>query len=425
MRDFEALYFIRVFFRILLAFTVVVALCLVFLEINDSVPFQNGEILAENPQLDVKAPFEAIPKSVFVKEGQNVKVGDTLMILYNEQMERDYKGTEQLAQSLRKTIVTIEELIRSTDNRMRNLIKERQLNEIAYRDKKEKLKNEMKSVTQKVDLNKKQLVAVALEKLRMDSILFKQQVISKLEMTNSFDNFSKYQSSMVESELAHKQMQTGASTLDNDFLRLQNSLDLKVIEIQERLKELEQQKTINSRELENAIRNHNFMSEQVQKEFVIARSDGVVQNLFNVKFSQNFVSKDQLLLSIVHQKDKFYARVAVPQRDMRYVKAGQPAHLKVEAFNFYSHGILFGRVAFVPESKPKEDFFVNVELPDETPFQLKAGYSLRGEIIIERLKLYQFILRKLFRKLEDSTSPPATPTVPASPSLPNPSVTPE
>ncbi len=405
MREFDELFFIRVFFRILVVFTGIAVLFFLFFEINDSVVFQNGEILAENPQLDVKAPFEAIPESIFVKEGENVKAGDTLMILLNEQLRRDFKGTETLVRSLRATDSTVNGLIRNAHDRILNLKKERELTNRTYKDRKEQFANQLKSVKQKVELNKDQLYSVALEKLMMDSTLYKQQVISKLEMTNSYDNFSRYKGSLLESELTHKQAQSGASSLENDFLWSQNALDLRVIDIQQRMKELNQQKSQTSKDLENMIRSLNYMREQIKKQFIIAQMDGQVQNLFNVKFSQNFVAKDQLLLSVVPSQDKFYARVMVPQRDMRYVKIGQQAHLKVEAYNFFTKGILVGRVAYVPESKPKEDFFVNVELPGKTPFDLKTGYTLRGEIIIERMKLYRFIAKKLFRKLETQAAP--------------------
>src|SRR6185436_5659152 len=99
MREFNEISFIRFFFRILLGFFGLVILSLVFLEINDSVVFQNGEIMAETPQADLKAPFEAIPDSVFVSEGQQVKAGDTLISLINEQLRRDYQGTENIVRA--------------------------------------------------------------------------------------------------------------------------------------------------------------------------------------------------------------------------------------------------------------------------------------------------------------------------------------
>ena len=61
-------------------------------------------------------------------------------------------------------------------------------------------------------------------------------------------------------------------------------------------------------------------------------------------------------------------------------------------------------MSYVPERKPKEDFFVIIDLSTSTRFKLKAGYSLRGEIIVEQLKIYQFISKKLLRKWEDTES---------------------
>jgi hypothetical protein len=34
--------------------------------------------------------------------------------------------------------------------------------------------------------------------------------------------------------------------------------------------------------------------------------------------------------------------------------------------------------------------------------KLKAGYVLKGEIIIEKMLLYEFIIKKLFNKIDDS-----------------------
>jgi len=106
-----------------------------------------------------------------------------------------------------------------------------------------------------------------------------------------------------------------------------------------------------------------------------------------------------LLLSLVPRKDKYYARVLIPQRDISYLKKGQEAHLKIDAFNFQDRGIVRGQVSYIPDRKPKEDFFITIELTQDTPLELKAGYTLKGEIIIERLKLFQFMRKKLFGKL--------------------------
>ena len=33
---------------------------------------------------------------------------------------------------------------------------------------------------------------------------------------------------------------------------------------------------------------------------------------------------------------------------------------------------------------------------------LKAGYKLKGEVIIERMQLFQYIIKKLFNKIDNS-----------------------
>ncbi|GHU79119.1 hypothetical protein FACS1894145_2570 [Bacteroidia bacterium] len=37
--------------------------------------------------------------------------------------------------------------------------------------------------------------------------------------------------------------------------------------------------------------------------------------------------------------------------------------------------------------------------------RLKAGYTFKGEIIIDEMKLYQYIIKKLFNKTDNSINP--------------------
>jgi len=78
----------------------------------------------------------------------------------------------------------------------------------------------------------------------------------------------------------------------------------------------------------------------MKKQFVTAQIDGEILNLYNLKFTQNFINKGDILLSIVPKHDKFYAKVTIPQRDMRFIKPGQEAHLKIDAYYFFEKGIL-------------------------------------------------------------------------------------
>ena len=400
MPNFNEVYFIKMLFRILVAFVAMILICVATFNINDSVPFTTGEIIAEVPQIDYKAPFEGIPYKIFVEEGKSVKKGDTLMVLVNEQLRKDFQDAQSSYPSLLKIDTTIAELIQSTYSKIENLHREKQLSSRVHASQKIRVVNELKSASQKTSVNTDKLLVVALSKLSMDSVLYAQKVISKLDITNSFDNYLNYKNSLVESELAQNQIQSNSNNLDNEYLKTQNTEELRLIELNERIKELEKERSASRKELRAAMENLSFLGGEIRKQFIISGLEGEVMNVYNQKFTQNFVNKGDLLLSVVPKRDKYYAKVVIPQRDIRYVKVGQATHLKVDAFNFFEKGILQGEVSYVPERKPKEDFFVIIDLAPSPRFQLKAGYSLTGEIIVEKLKIYQFISKKLFRKLE-------------------------
>jgi len=404
MHNFSEIFFIKMLFRILVGFLVLIAICVVTFNINDSVPFTAGEIIAEVPQIDYKAPFEGIPSKILVEEGKAVKKGDTLMVLVNEQLRKDYQDAQSSFPSLQKIDTTIADLILSTIKKIDNLKREKQLNTQSHASQKLKLVSELKSASEKTSVNTQKLLVVALSRLQMDSVLYAQKVISKLDLANSFDNYLNYKNSLVEAELSQHQIQSSSNNLDNDYLKSQNTEELRLIELNERIKELEKERSTSRKELKAATENLSFLGGEIRKQFIISELDGEVMNVYNQKFTQNFVNKGDLLLSVVPKRDKYYAKVVIPQRDIRYVKVGQATHLKVDAFNFFEKGILQGEVSYVPERKPKEDFFVIIDLAPSPRFQLKAGYSLKGEIIVERLKIYQFISKKLFRKLENTDS---------------------
>ncbi|HTH54648.1 MAG TPA: biotin/lipoyl-binding protein, partial [Cyclobacteriaceae bacterium] len=185
MFETNEIYFIRIFFRILLSFFVVIAVSVFVFRINDSVIFQNGEILSENPQLDYKATFEAISDKVYVKEGQTVKAGDTLMVLHSEQLRKDYTDAQVSVVSLQQTAKSISALESNTYDKIRNLQHEKDLNIRTHGSQKEKLRVELKSASDKAALASEQMSNVGLTKLRIDSTLYRQNVISKLDITNS------------------------------------------------------------------------------------------------------------------------------------------------------------------------------------------------------------------------------------------------
>src|SRR5437762_3537327 len=161
MSTYNEIFFIKFFFRLLVAFFILIATCAITFDINDSVPFTVGEIIAENPQIDYKAPFEGIPRKVLVDEGKSVKAGDTLIILINEQINKDYKDIKSTYPSLKKIDTTIAQLIKSAYEKIDNLKRERQLNAQVQASQKVKTLEDLKAATQTAEVSAEKLLLVA------------------------------------------------------------------------------------------------------------------------------------------------------------------------------------------------------------------------------------------------------------------------
>jgi hypothetical protein len=89
---------------------------------------------------------------------------------------------------------------------------------------------------------------------------------------------------------------------------------------------------------------------------------------------------------------------------LAYVKKGQDINLKLDAYNYYRYGAVKGKITYVSPSDVNQTFYCLARIDSYNPnIDLKAGYKLKGEIIVEKMVLYQYIMKKLFDKI-DSTS---------------------
>jgi hypothetical protein len=112
------------------------------------------------------------------------------------------------------------------------------------------------------------------------------------------------------------------------------------------------------------------------------------------------ISRGDLLISVAPQTVSYYAKVIVPEKDMPYVKAGLDARLKLDAYHRLEFGTINGKVMYIAERKENEKFYALVKLPKIKGYQLKSGYTIHGDIVVRRLPLYKFFIKKLFKRFD-------------------------
>ena len=98
------------------------------------------------------------------------------------------------------------------------------------------------------------------------------------------------------------------------------------------------------------------------------------------------------------------------EEEIKNVEVGQTVHLKFDAYNHYQYGIIKERVSYIDkyiedDSKSKNfnkrQFYILVDIPtvEAEKLNIQNGLQVSGEVIIKKIKLYQYITNTLFTKL--------------------------
>jgi multidrug efflux pump subunit AcrA (membrane-fusion protein) len=400
--NFKEIRFISIFNKILISFLGISLILLIVLPINDSVKSSRGEIISENPQKDYISPYESILDTLLIKEGDFVKKGDTLLILSNNLLDKDYYSKNREYDNLIQNKKASENSINNISQRIKYLKQEINILFDKYKIDKTKNSKEFRSLQNEVYYLQEKL-NVSTSKLKMDSTLYKKGVVSRLDITNSYDNYLTYLNNSNSTKNRFEQIQINKSTIKNTFLKNKNYLNIQLINLEEELTKEQEKLSITINRLADSKNTIEYYNTELNKQYFITGIDGIITNIFNFKKSSNILKKNDLLISISPAKNKFYAKVIIPQRDLWQIEVGQIVNLKIDAYYYYKHGITKGKISYISERiNDDTEFYVLVNFDnDATLQQFRTGYSIKSEIVIERMRLWQFIFKKLFRKVGD------------------------
>ncbi|MNJ17583.1 Hemolysin secretion protein D, chromosomal [compost metagenome] len=144
------------------------------------------------------------------------------------------------------------------------------------------------------------------------------------------------------------------------------------------------------------------LRDKQRQQTLVAPVDGVVQQLA-VHTLGGAVQPAQQLLVIVPEGIELDAEVLVLNKDVGFVKAGQPVEVKVEAFPYTRYGTLRGTVAHVSRDAIKDEqqglvFPARIHLQrasiavDQAWVPLQAGMSITAEIRTGDRRVIDYLL---------------------------------
>ena len=398
----KSIRFIKILNRFLVAFLIITIILIFTIKMNDTVSFKEGQIFSDTPQLKINAPNEAKVIKVLVKEGEEIKKGDTLFLLENKKTKSDFEIINTDVTGMKHKINIIKKLIHNTQNRKNSLKQLLNIQSNIYQTDRKKVEQEITSLNSKINLSSQQ-TSILTDKFQTDSVLYAKGAISKYELIETKNKNLDDKKGQVDIKSSYEVKNYDFENLSNNYQKTNNDLLRNIIDVENQIHNYQQDII----ELETLIKdgksNLIYISDELGKLLIIAPINGTISTLFNARQNLEIVNKGDILTIIAPKKEAFYAKVILDEKDLAYIKKGQEINLKLDAYNYYRFGAVKGKITYVSASDVEKTFYCLATIQKYNPnINLKAGYKLKGEVIIEKMKLYQYIMKKLFNKIDSN-----------------------
>lgn len=394
-----ALRLIQVFCGLLVGFFVLAMGLLCLLHINETVDFREGEIYSRNPQSVIRTPADVRVVKVLAREGDAVRQGDTLFVLDNKRVQYDYATSRQEVGLIESKIQVAERTLAATRARRAALERMRTLQQERYATDRQQNERELRTLAATRQLADQQS-AMSRDQYRSDSVLYARKALSRLEATESKSRSLLKRKEAAEARAAYEERRGRQTTLLQNLQQQVATLDIDLNSLLQD-EQSRQRELLDLRSQLGSTRNSAVVLGDAASQLVVrAPVTGTVISLYNDRQKTELLERNQPLAVIAPRQEQFYAKVVLPERELPYVRLGQPVNLKINAYDYYKYGPVQGRVSFISSANVNDQFFTLVQLTGRPRFPLKAGYKLRGEIITSRYTLWRYAVKKLFDKID-------------------------
>jgi hemolysin D len=153
----------------------------------------------------------------------------------------------------------------------------------------------------------------------------------------------------------------------------------------------------------------------------VAPADAVVLDI--AKLSEGSVVKEaEQFFTLVPLSEDLEAEVQVDSLDIGYIKVGDPVHLKLDAFDFQTHGVLEGKVRTISQdafrregqnTQGAESYYLarvsfgKARLKKMTPdARLLPGMTLAGEVVVGKRSVMSYLVGPVTKAMNESIREP-------------------
>jgi hemolysin D len=396
----------------------------------DRVVVARGRIVTPTPNIVVQPLETAMIQSIDVRVGQLVKKGERLATLDSTFAEADQaelkshiEGLDNQTKRLQAELAGKKDPLgpnADADSKMEaELSTERQAN---YRAQMEKLNETIAGLHAALDTNRhdQQILGDRVKSLReienMQEKLVAQQFGARVHLLEARDKRLEVERDLQlaqnkEQELKRQLAASEAEKSAFDLSWRQKMLEDLLTTAHDRDTQAEQ--------LRKADRRHKLIT-------LVAPADAVVLDI--AKLSQGSVIREaETLFTLVQLDTQLESEVQIDSIDTGYVKIGDTARLKLDAFPYQRHGNLTGTIETISEDAFRRDnqgnpsllaqgtdafylsriTFGNSKLKNLPPqAKLLPGMTLTAEIVVGKRSVISYLLYPLSKAVDESISEP-------------------
>lgn len=363
---------------------------------------------------------------VYVKDGEFVKKGQILITLTAIGVEADRAKTESALRQAKLTEYRQDALLQAIESEQfpeqgkylpdeagngHDASHSMQLLQEQFRSWKTSRTQQLSVISQRIaerDVIQSQIIKLEGKKhiasIKLNDIrkLYSRNAISKHEFLDQKNQYAEISNELDAQRSKLKEVSSLMIQADEQYrLLLQNFR-------RDTLEQLSQTRE-NIKQLEHELEKNKERQQALQ---IKSPVDGIVQQL--AAFTEGgVVTTAQKLMVIVPEWDNLDAKVMISNKDIGFVRPGQPVVIKVEAFPYTRYGYLYGTVRTVSseaiEDKEKGLYFDGEIILNKSTLQIEgkdvkltSGMNVSAEIITGHRRVIDFILSPLQETLNES-----------------------
>lgn len=245
----------------------------------------------------------------------------------------------------------------------------------------------------KKELDDKQLT-IAQTKYNTDKQLFEQQVTSKIDFSNSEENYLQIQSRSVDVEIP---------IINND---------IQLSEYQKTIADLKHQFQQQENDLTMAVEeNYKKMQSQLalwKKKYLFISPINGKTAFFKYWNNNQFISAGEEFMTVVPDSNEIIGKIYVSGLGVGKIKVGQRVKIKLDNYPFDKYGAINGEVKSISSISRENQYLINIYLPNKlnTTYKKSLGFKqeMQGtaEIITEDLRLIERLFNQL-KSIKDNS----------------------